>query len=155
MTKDRRQAGFTLLELLLVLTIIGLTLTVVPPMLSNAMPTLTLRGAAQDLALAFNQARGRAITRNQTQEVRLLPRQGAYVAGAGPDPQELPKSIRLSVEQAVPLDQVTGEQAVRFYPDGSSSGGLIGLSNQHRGYQLRIDWLTGRVRIQEAANDAG
>ena len=147
--------GFTLLELLLVLTIVGLALTVVPPLLSNAMPTLTLKGAVNDLALAMHRARGLAVTRNRTQEIRLLPEQGVYIAGEKPLRHSLPAAVKLGVEQGVLLDASTGEQAVRFFPDGSASGGLISLSDDRRRFELEVNWLTGRVQTREVDNAAG
>ena len=148
-------AGFTLLELLLVLTIVGLTLTVVPPLLSNAMPTLTLKGAVNDLVLVMHRARGLAVTRNRTQEIRLLPEQGVYIAGEKPLRYSLPAAVKLSIEHGVLLDASTGEQAVRFFPDGSASGGLISLSDERRRFELEVNWLTGRVRAREVDNAAG
>ncbi len=150
-----RQAGFTLLELLVVLAIAGLTLTVVPPLFSNAMPTLTIRGAAHDLALELNRTRGQAITRNLTQEIRLLPEQRLYIAGEKSSRHVLPEDVKLSVENGILLDELSGEQAVRFFPDGSASGGVISLSNEQRRYELEINWLTGRVLTREVDNEAG
>ncbi len=42
-----------------------------------------------------------------------------------------------------------GRGGIRFYPDGSSTGGRVTLSLE--GLQMRVDveWLTGRVRITE------
>lgn len=150
-----RQAGFTLLELLVVLAIAGLTLTVVPPLFSNAMPTLTMRGEARDIALVLSYTRGQAITRNLTQEVRLLPDQGLYIVGEKSRRHFLPNDIKLSVENGILLDELSGEQAVRFFPDGSASGGVISLSNAQRRYELEINWLTGRVQTREVGNEAG
>lgn len=150
-----RQAGFTLLELLVVLAIAGLTLTVVPPLFSNAMPTLTIRGEAHDLALVLSHTRGQAITRNLTQEVRLFPEQRLYIVGEKSRRHFLPKDIKLSVDNGILLDELSGEQAVRFFPDGSASGGVISLSNEQRRYDLEINWLTGRVQTREVGNEAG
>lgn len=150
-----RQAGFTLLELLVVLAIAGLTLTVVPPLFSNAMPTLTMRGEAQDIALVLSHTRGQAITRNITQEIRLLPDQGLYIVGEKSRRHFLPKDIKLGVKNGILLDELSGEQAVRFFPDGSASGGVISLSNEQRRYELEINWLTGRVQTREVGNEAG
>jgi general secretion pathway protein H len=37
--------------------------------------------------------------------------------------------------------------SVRFYPDGSSTGGRIILSRSGSGYQVGVQWLTGRIRM--------
>ena len=37
--------------------------------------------------------------------------------------------------------------AIRFYPDGSSSGGSIELGAEGVGFQVTVDWLTGGVDV--------
>ena len=37
----------------------------------------------------------------------------------------------------------------RFYPDGTSTGGRVTLTDAGRDYDVRIDWLSGRVRIDD------
>jgi general secretion pathway protein H len=44
-----------------------------------------------------------------------------------------------------------GTAAIRFFPDGSSSGGTISLSGANRDYFIGVDWLTGRVELLENA----
>ena len=39
--------------------------------------------------------------------------------------------------------------AIRFFPDGGSNGGRITLAAGERKYDVDVDWLTGRVAIQE------
>ena len=38
---------------------------------------------------------------------------------------------------------------IRFFPDGSSSGGRITLTRDRREWRIEIAWLTGEVRIEE------
>ncbi|MCE9550774.1 MAG: type II secretion system protein GspH, partial [Betaproteobacteria bacterium] len=37
--------------------------------------------------------------------------------------------------------------AIRFYPDGSSTGGRITVKSGVRKYEINVDWLTGQVTI--------
>ena len=37
--------------------------------------------------------------------------------------------------------------AIRFYPDGSSSGGSIELGAEGVVFQVTVDWLTGAVAV--------
>jgi general secretion pathway protein H len=34
---------------------------------------------------------------------------------------------------------------VRFFPNGSSTGATIDLRTERQAYEVRINWLTGRV----------
>jgi general secretion pathway protein H len=147
--------GFTLLELMVVFVIMGLMLAVAPPLLSNAMPTLTLKGAAQDLVLNLNQVRSQAITRSLPQGIRFYPEAGYYLIEQKQQRESLPKETRLLVEGGIPLEDGSDGQLVRFFPDGSSSGGRITLRNESRGYRVEINWLTGRSRSSEVDSEAG
>ena len=37
--------------------------------------------------------------------------------------------------------------AIRFYPDGGSTGGRVTLAAGERKFEVDVDWLTGRVAI--------
>ncbi len=39
--------------------------------------------------------------------------------------------------------------AIRFFADGGSNGGRVTLAAGTRKYDIDIDWLTGRVAIQD------
>ncbi len=41
--------------------------------------------------------------------------------------------------------------AIRFDPDGSSTGGRIDLVEGKRKLEIGVDWLTGRVRVIDAS----
>jgi len=66
-----------------------------------------------------------------------------------PSDVELPKGIDLKLYTA--QSEVTSERkgGIRFYPDGSSTGGRITLSAGERKYLVDVDWLTGRVSIED------
>ena len=44
--------------------------------------------------------------------------------------------------------------AIRFFPDGSSTGGEIMLAGAAGTFFVRVDWLTGRIRIDEGETAA-
>jgi len=57
----------------------------------------------------------------------------------------------LDLELVAAEEEMQGEQvgAIRFYPDGSSSGGRVILKRGDGGYQVGVNWLTGRILIAE------
>ncbi|MDX1606523.1 MAG: hypothetical protein R3202_10055, partial [Candidatus Competibacterales bacterium] len=55
-------------------------------------------------------------------------------------------TIRLYTAQSELLDQKRG--SIRFFPDGSSTGGHIALAEGGLEYRVNVDWLTGRVTIE-------
>ena len=42
---------------------------------------------------------------------------------------------------------------IRFFPDGSSTGGRVTLTSDERLYHVDVDWLTGQVRVRGAGGD--
>jgi len=145
----RRQRGFTLLEVLVALVIGVLLVSITPPLLSGMSGTTELRGAARQLAAGLRNARNEAVTRQQ-EAVLLLDLAGRRFAVSG-DPREvaLPNSIELHLytAQSEQLDREKGR--IRFFPDGSSTGGAITVSGPKLAYRVNVDWLTGAIAIVE------
>ena len=149
MTARAGQHGFTLLEILIVLVIGVLLVALVPPLLSGMSGATELRGAARQLAAGLRNARNEAVVRQQEAVLTLdLERRRFGVTG---DPREiaLPESVALKLytAQSELLDSATG--GIRFFPDGSSTGGAITVSGPKLAYRVNVDWLTGTVAIVE------
>jgi general secretion pathway protein H len=64
-------------------------------------------------------------------------------------PQKLPQKVDLQLYTAESEIQSEKRGSIRFYPDGSSTGGRITVSSGERKYLVDVDWLTGRVSIEE------
>ena len=147
-----RADGFTLLELLAVLVLVMLVMTLVPPLLSGAIPGARLKGAAHDLTATLRHTRRQSITRNTELVVRLSPEEARYRVGRG-RPTPLPDGVRLSVRGLMDTGLPASEpHLLWFFPDGSSSGARIQLFDHKGGYRLDVDWLTGGVQRVEVAN---
>ncbi len=145
----RRQPGFTLLEILVALVIGVLLVALVPPLLSGLSGSVELRGAARQLAAGLRSARNQAVTRQQEAVLTLDLAQRRFGVSGDPRVIALPASVALKLytAQSELLDQATGN--LRFFPDGSSTGGAITVSGPKIAYRVNIDWLTGAVAIVE------
>ncbi len=139
--------GFTLIELLVVLAISALALAVVPPLFSRALPGVQLKAGARDLAAGLRAARARAVARHRPVALHLdLERREARVDGR-------PRAIHLRGDWPIRLTAAESELgdpargAIRFFPDGSSTGGRIALGEPGHGYRVDVDWLTGQVTL--------
>ncbi|MDQ5908838.1 MAG: ral secretion pathway protein [Pseudomonadota bacterium] len=145
----RGQEGFTLLEVLMVLVIGVLLVALTPPLLSGMSGSTELRGAARQLAAGLRNARNQAVT-GQQEAILLLDLAGHRFAVSG-DSREvaLPGSVALHLytAQSELLDREKG--SIRFFPDGSSTGGAITVSGPKRAYRVNVDWLTGGIAIIE------
>lgn len=141
----RRAAGFTLLELLVVLAIMALIAAV-------ALPDLRLPGFATDAARAARRiatgladARQQAIRTNRESVVVFDLEQRSFQATDGSEValSGIDRLTLLTAERDL-IDRTRGQ--IRFYPDGSSDGGEVGIRDAGGGSTtVRINWLTGRI----------
>jgi general secretion pathway protein H len=129
------ERGFTLLEMIVVLVVLGLALGLVISHGPARSERLELDAAARQVAGALRVARSRAIADDRVVTVTFGP--GLYGL-EGDAPRSLPGDVA-----------VAGVRLIRFTPDGESSGGQIVLRNGDRRIAIGVDWLTGRVRLSE------
>jgi general secretion pathway protein H len=136
------QRGFTLLELLVVLAILGVLLATVPAGLGAALPGMRLHAAAEMLVTDLQAARLQAIRGRHETAIELEPDRPGYRIAASK--RELPSgsAIRLQAPDR-------RQSALRFLPDGSSNGGVLILSRDERAYRISVDWLTGRAVLDD------
>jgi general secretion pathway protein H len=142
----RWKAGFTLIEMVVVLAILGLMLGLVLTHGPVRSQRIEIDAAARDIAGSLRLARSNAIAQNRLVTFNIDVAHGITRTDNGP-PHSLPAylTLRVTAERggAVP--------GIRFAPDGSSSGGQIELLAHGRHVQIGVDWLTGRVRIVDAS----
>ena len=145
------QHAFTLVELLVVLLIGSLMLAIIPPLTSGLGLTTEMRGAARQLAAGLRSARNYAITKQQEAALTLELEQRKFTVSGDPRTVELPDDeavqIKLFTAQSELVDNDTGR--IRFFPDGSSTGGHISLIEGKVEYRVNVDWLTGRIVIED------
>jgi general secretion pathway protein H len=140
-------AGFTLLELLIVLVIAAALVALVPPAINRVLPGVKLKGASQEMAAAIRFLRGWSVSQGE-QGVFLLDLEKKYYTITPRERvYEIPQGTDLKIVAA--SDESEGDQqgGIRFFPDGSSSGGRITLSRGDSSHQIDVDWLTGRVSL--------
>ncbi len=144
----RRARGFTLIELIVVLMLVALVITVAAVSLTRGLSGAKVRAAGQDLVAALRYTRAQAIVTHKQQALELDVEKRSYTAPKRKEVQ-LPKDMELRLLTAA--EEQTGETTgrVRFYPDGSSTGGRIKLVAGARAWDVEIAWLTGEVRLRE------
>jgi len=146
----RAEAGFTLLEVVVVLMVLGLALGIVTSRGPPRSAALEIRGVAGEMAQALRLARGRAIMLNRPVGVTLDLARRTYRVDGAPE-RGVPPALTVSVLAADGETLADRLAAIRFAPDGSSSGGYVELSDGGRRMRVAVDWLSGRVSVAEAA----
>lgn len=128
------------------LALVAVVLAMASPLLTRMQSGFAFRGAAHDLADQMLQARTRAIDEGRPAEFAIDLATGVY-RGRPDRTRRLPSGLRIS------MLTVDGEQfgrsigAIRFFPDGSSTGGGIELAQDARRIDILVDWVTGRVTV--------
>ena len=141
----RRPAGFTLVELLVVLTIIALAMAAVPALLTG-LPSIRLRTAADDMVATLRELHQQAIRRGETTELVLDPAARAYWMSTDPGLHRLPEIVAEIGFKPATAAPAGGSISIRFFADGSASGGTVLLKNGKHLAAVTVDWLTGRIR---------
>jgi len=134
----RRDGGFTMIEILVVLVILGLSLGIVAGFLPRENAALSLSSGSEQVASMLRLARLRAITAQQP--VVFSGSRDGHGFLLDREAHRLPGQVTLSL---------TDVPAIRFVPDGSCSGGTIRLAAGSHIRILRVDWLTGRVSASD------
>ena len=141
------QSGFTFLELVLVLAlgaaIFGILLSFAPRGASSA----DLKAAARAVASGLRQAQSTALTTRRDAVLSLDLDARSFTYTGGSRAHTLPEGIELKLFTAQAEVQSERKGAIRFYPDGSSTGGRVTVATGPRQYVVDVDWLTGRVKI--------
>jgi general secretion pathway protein H len=140
--------GYTLFELLIVLAILGISIAVLAPPVARG-PGLQLRSGTSLVAAVLREARSLAIRDNR--ELKVIVDIGARTlqVDSGGDERKLEGDLELSVYTATSELQDAKRGAIRFFPDGTSTGGRIRLSSQVQANDVAVNWLTGHVEIHE------
>jgi len=136
--------GFTLLELLVVLTIMVLIACAWPLASSHVFVTQRLRNEIQQLAGAIRVAQMTARMTGAPQELTLSSEGRTYSVAAVA--RDLPDGLTLHLRSESDYDPAA---PLVLYPDGSSTGATLDVSAQEHVVSLRILPVTGRLEISQ------
>jgi general secretion pathway protein H len=150
-SRDRRargaMRGVTLLELLIVLSLMATVAAMVYPRIGGGVSTTEMKTAARQMAAALRLARSDAVATRRESFVAIDLERRVFRVDRDAREIALPKDVELKLFTAQ-SDLVSDKAgAIRFYPDGGSNGGRVTMSAGERKYEVDVDWLTGRVAI--------
>ena len=147
-SEPRSATGYTLTELLVVLLILSIALG------GSVMFSLGRAGKASLPRLSSQVASliGSASTRSvltQREVLVVIDPVANEISTIAEDSISVPE--RFAIEIITAKSELLGERraAIRFFPEGGSTGGSIRLSDAGNAVSIEVDWLTSRVSIVE------
>lgn len=117
------------------------------PLVSSGVSSTELKASARQLAAGMRKARSDAVSQRRETVLTLDVENRRFQLSGDSRIYRLPKDVevKLFTAQSELVDSNTG--AIRFFPDGGSTGGRITVSAKQRQYSVDVNWLTGQVAI--------
>lgn len=144
----RSSRGFTLIELVAVVILIGIALTVASMSFGKSMNSAKVQAASRDLVAALRYTRGQAIVTGKQAALDLDMQNNTYQA-PGKGMVKLPHDMRMVLLTAESEQTGATSGRIRFFPDGASTGGHISVLLGQREWRINVSWLTGEVTREE------
>ena len=144
----RLSRGFTLIEIMLVLVMIAVMVAITASFMSGSLEQARIRAVSKDLISALKYTRGQAVIKHQQKSIVFNVRERTYRAPKKKLVQ-LPEEIEMNLYTAQEdiIDEDTGK--IRFFSDGSSTGGWVKLTYKNKIWKINVNWLTGEIRLEE------
>jgi len=141
-TQAHAKAGFTLVEMLVVLAIIALVAAIAAPGLVSHYRTKSLETMAGEITMRLRLSRTSAIATARPKQV-LVDLGSRLIRFGERDSLALPDDVKMTVvtgQETVVADRQT---VLTFLPDGRASGMDIALQQKGRTARIAVNWLTG------------
>lgn len=132
-----REAGFTFIELIVVLALLAFAYALVAPSVAGLLHGPRFDGAVRDLVIALREARATAIVRSR--DTRFT------VAGDGRSWRSGGHAGSVAEGVSLALEGPSASPEIVFFPDGSSTGGRVVLKSGARARVVAVDWVSGRI----------
>ena len=141
----RARAGFTLIEIVVVLAILAVATALVLPAVGRGSAAVQLRSEAGRVAALLRRGRLEAVTRRQPTRVTLDPARNTIALTAG-NPERPLKELALPAGLRVKV--ATGGESLGFSSRGITREArwLVEAADGRR-LQVDVDGITGRVTV--------
>ena len=141
------ERGFTLLEMVCVLAVIAMLAAVLLPLIPRQTSRSRLEAYAVQTATLLKADRSAAIRRRSDVATLVDATTRSIRSGATAAMISIPEDVHFDALLPQTCRQRAALSTISFFADGMSCGGTIALSRLDTGYEVRVNWLTGRIEI--------
>lgn len=143
-TGEQLTRGFTLIEMLVVLVILVGFTAAFPLAWERLSPQRQVQLYARSLLSDLQRLRAKAMSGNGVSELDINATVHGYLLAPEGLLRTLPAAIDIRIVSSASSSSGQ-DQAIRFFPDGSSNGGEIFIERAGRNVRLVVSQLSGRV----------
>ena len=141
------ESGFTLLEMVCVLALIAMMAAVLLPLIPHHTSRSRLQAYALQTASLLKADRNTAIRRGMDVATLVDATGRSIRSGATADMVQIPDDVRFEALLPQTCNRRQALSTISFFASGMSCGGAIALTRLDAGYEIRVNWLTGRIEI--------
>jgi general secretion pathway protein H len=142
-----RAAGFSLLEVVCTLAILGMLAAIAAPRLPRETSRPQLEAYAVKVAGLLKADRYAAMRRRVSVATEVNASARIVRSGATGQLVEIPSDVIVDSHLAARCQNHQREASIRFLASGMSCGGVIVLRRSGFGYEVRVNWLTGGIEV--------
>jgi general secretion pathway protein H len=144
---DETEHGFTLLEMVCVLAVIAMLAAVLLPLIPRQTSRSRLQAYALQTATLLKADRNAAI-RHQGEVATLVDAGTRSIrSGATTEMIRIPDDVHFDALLPQTCRRRAALSTISFFANGMSCGGTIALTRLDAGFEVRVNWLTGRIEI--------
>lgn len=144
---DRKDHGFTLLELIIVIFLITLMLGLSLPFFANSLPSGRLDATARGIAATIRHARTFSQANNEVTAM-VIDLDSRHYGIEGQGSKAIPADINIKVIDSFSGEVHSGKYQITFQPLGGMDGGEIILWNAKKAVSINLDPIIGAVVVR-------
>lgn len=144
---DDAAAGFTLLEIICVVAIVGMIAAVLLPAIPRGTSQPRLKAYAVEIASLLSADRTEAIRRHVAVATDIDAAGRSVRSRSDRRTIKVPDDVDMAATLAARCNgRMTGASIV-FFPSGMSCGGVVSLARSGIRYDVQVNWLTGGIEV--------
>lgn len=146
-----QQKGFTLIEIILVMVLIAIMVGLASSAMFASIKKAKLRAVSKDLVSAIRYTRGQAVIKHEDKTITFDVKNKTYQAPRKKMVQ-IPDEVEIFVYTADSEIADDSKGSIRFFSDGSSTGGWVKLVKDRKIWKINVNWLTGEIKMIDGAS---